>query len=128
VNSLFAQDVMSFSLHYQDQDYEPIGGDQPVSSVTSATALGAQRNNLWNGNIGAMVTSLQAPVGSDYTAGAKLIQGMAYKYDQLNRLKTAVGYNTTAAATYRQRNPFDGQTVVRSVTLIASPTMRMVIF
>jgi RHS repeat-associated protein len=42
-----------------------------------------------------MITSLQAPVGSDYTAGAKLIQGMAYKYDQLNRLKTAVGYNST---------------------------------
>jgi len=50
----------------------------------SGKELESYRSDLWNGNIGSMVTALPLT-----DPGAVQTQGMAYKYDQLNRIKDA---------------------------------------
>src|SRR5690606_31381129 len=56
---------------------------------TPGSDLLANRNDLYNGNIGWMVTNIQVPKGLDGATGPL---GMSYQYDQLNRLREARGF------------------------------------
>lgn len=72
------RDAFGFSLHYNSSDYSPIS--------TSANAMVANTasmslKNLYNGNIGGMVTSIW-----DNTETPMKTHGNKYTYDQLNRL------------------------------------------
>ena len=90
-------DAAGFSLHYYTGDYIPIGSEistptitasnSPIASIAGSDILGA-RNDLWNGNVSAMVTTLRDPNNTTNI----LPLGMAYKYDQLNMLVNAQGY------------------------------------
>lgn len=91
--SSVARDVFGFSLGYYVGDYEHIGGvasgDYFLADVTGSKLLDA-RKDLWNGNIGWMVTTI--PDVASYSTGrtiAPSVRGGAYKYDQLNRLAEA---------------------------------------
>ena len=58
-NSYFGEDVASFVLDYYDGDYSPIQtAHLPFSTLGTTSSLSANRNDLWNGNIGAMRTHL----------------------------------------------------------------------
>lgn len=93
VNQYFAKDVASFSLHYFDGDYHKVENtDSPTFLGTSSDGyLLTMRQDLWNGNIGSMWTTIDEP--STTTASDRWgMLGMAYNYDQLNRLVKAEGY------------------------------------
>ena len=84
-----SKDAFGYALHYyktdQTQDYKSIFGNFEWNS-TNTTVY----KNLYNGNIAAMSTTLK-------TAGE---QTMFYKYDQLNRIKTAVSSQNTYQTGY----------------------------
>lgn len=91
VNAQFAPDAFSYSLGYFANDYKPIDATHKWNNVPSrfiSNPSGSQssqlldsRNDLFNGNISYMMTTIAAPVTDQ-----KLPQATAYKYDQLNRL------------------------------------------
>lgn len=93
-NAGFAPDVMGFTLNYFNGDYAAIdaGASWLTANRFEADQTGsdflAARNDFFNGNICAMVTTIQDP-----TTRAIMPQGMAYHYDQLNRLLKAEAYN-----------------------------------
>jgi RHS repeat-associated protein len=104
-SSVIAKDVLSYTLHYFNGDYKPIGHNNttayaPFADVlTNTGALG-----LYNGNIKAM---------SVHNAGLKLLPAAnnntmplfyQYSYDQLNRIKTMQTYKGLNEAT-NQWNP-----------------------
>ncbi len=102
-NQLVARDAYGFSLNYYDNEYNSIDptAQNFLASVTG-TPLDNASENLYNGNISKMVTSL-----TDLT-GAKLdVQGMAYQYDQLNRLVDAAAF---ASPNVALNNSFAGVT------------------
>ena len=92
-NKNFAQDAFGFSLSYFHGDYKPIDDNnwKNISKRFEANInnsnLAAASNELFNGNINLMITTIMPPVwsntGLSYTPKP---QGTAYKYDQLNRL------------------------------------------
>lgn len=93
-NGSFARDVMAYSLNYYLGDYETVdplkwsAGSRWEADATGSDLMLA-RNDLFNGNITAMATTISQP---DSTAGGVvkdpigLPLGSAYRYDQLNRL------------------------------------------
>jgi RHS repeat-associated protein len=83
-NQRVAKDVVGFSLGYYSGDYSPIGGN-PAEAAYSETNFGNGSSNLYNGNIRHMVTAIE---GLD-------IQGYAYKYDQLQRIKEMQVYRAS---------------------------------
>ncbi len=104
-NAHFAQDAMGFSLGYYEGDFTPISAiawDHTTSAsnrfeaVATGSDLVAARNDLFNGNIGSMVTAITKP-GIYESSSTTLLpevrpQGTAYTYDQLNRLVDAQAY------------------------------------
>lgn len=78
--SKVAKDEFGYSLSYFDGDYSAINAPQNDLQVNTG-------NNLYNGNIRNMTTSIRSLVQN----GAS--QTMAYQYDQLNRLVKADAYN-----------------------------------
>ncbi|MCD6018562.1 MAG: repeat-associated core domain protein [Bacteroidetes bacterium] len=98
-----AQDAYGYTLNYYQGDYRAINvqrwsqvPDRFEANAPITSTLKTNRYDLYNGNIGSMVTSI---VNLDSTlAGIPKAQlpkplGNAYKYDQLNRLKKAVSFN-----------------------------------
>jgi len=96
VNSIFAKDAFGYTLNYHANDYKAIDGlkwntaTNRFESIIAGSDLNNSRNDLFNGNITSMVTTLEKPM--IYTAAANqaptvMAQGTAYRYDQLNRLK-----------------------------------------
>ncbi len=86
-SNAIARDAYGYSLGYYHDDYKPIGG-------SSYTALSAQYQqaptdttgqNLYNGNISTMVTSVSG-ISSPF--------GNTYHYDQLNRLAKMRGHTS----------------------------------
>ncbi len=115
VGTPVARDAFGYTLSYFEEDpwahkpdYNPINNvkDKDINGSAGNTEafdvrmtgsdLVAARNDLYNGNIGAMVTAITKP--TDYTSQATaqaqtpLPQGTAYTYDQLNRLLTQKAY------------------------------------
>jgi len=87
--------------------YTPIvgSGGQWLASMydsqNAPSALLKAREDLWNGNIGAMQTNLKKPHNAAPTPGVTDrpgMLGMAYRYDQLNRLVDAVGHSASYIA------------------------------
>jgi RHS repeat-associated protein len=96
VNNIFAKDAFGYTLNYHANDYKAIDGlkwntaTNRFESIIAGSDLNNSRNDLFNGNITSMVTTIEKPM--IYTAAANqaptvMAQGTAYKYDQLNRLK-----------------------------------------
>jgi RHS repeat-associated protein len=93
-NKFFAKDVASFSLHYFEGDYQKISSSAAdFLPQSTGSYLVSQSEYLWNGNIGCMMTNLADPDPADNPQGDKWgMLGMAYRYDQLNRIKSADGF------------------------------------
>jgi RHS repeat-associated protein len=88
-NHRVAQDVMSYSLHYFNNDYLPIvNGNTTYIADQSNSDMLQNSSDLYNGNIARMVTTITDP-----NSRAVLPLGNAYQYDQLNRLKHAVSFD-----------------------------------
>ncbi len=94
LNQNFAKDVYGYTLGYFDGDYQPIdmikwNATNRFEADKTASQLVANRNNLYNGNIGSMVTTIVDP----NNPSLPLPLGSAYKYDQLNRIILGTSYN-----------------------------------
>ena len=145
VNAKVGRDAFSYSLNYFAGDYAAIEATK-WSSVANRFEAGRTnsylfnaRNDLYNGNISAMVTNMAQP--KLYTSAANeqptlQPQGMAYKYDQLNRIKNANAYtnlNTTnnewettggvPANYYRNTFTYDGNGNILNQTRYAQTTL-----
>jgi len=102
-NYLFARDVSAFTLGYHSTDYSAINPamNAPANDFeaqTTGSGLENSRNNLFNGNIGHMATSIVAPFNLVSPPGqgfaiAPLVAANGYKYDQLNRISNAANFN-----------------------------------
>jgi len=96
-NSNFARDAYGYTLGYYSGDYTPIDTSKwntiskRFEANTTGSSLLAARHDLFNGNIGHMVTSIIKP-DTNYAPQTILPQGTAYKYDQLNRLVEMQAY------------------------------------
>ena len=119
-NANFAMDAMGYSLSYYQGDYSPI--DTSVWNDTTqrfiahydGSDVDSTANDLYNGNIRHMVTTITKPQVYSDTANITpviLPQATTYEYDQLNRLIGAQAYqNLYAAGNYWQRdNNYSGQ-------------------
>ena len=113
-NSLFGWDAMGYTLGYFDDDYSPIGpatnGGNIVTPEFEASLgtsnLHTSRRNLYNGNISHWVTTLPQVTGGAVTPITNTTSsfpvdpmGMAFEYDQLNRLLESEGYDNINTAT-----------------------------
>jgi len=89
-NAQVAVDAFSYSLHYFNGDYLSIGTQSAnfIATQAAGSNLGQLKKDLYNGNIGAMVTTITHP-----TTRAILPLGNVYEYDQLNRLATARSFD-----------------------------------
>ena len=99
LNGYFAADEFNYGLGYYKGDYKNIGhtpgslatesgGLDMSQAITNGDILG---NGLYNGNIVWQVNTIDkdGDVLPNWAAG---IQGMAYQYDQLNRISHAKSY------------------------------------
>jgi RHS repeat-associated protein len=85
INKYVARDAFGYTLGYFSKivhDYIPVSNTASFEANVSGSNLELSRNDLFNGNISHMITSIEKLRGKD-----KPIQGTAYKYDQLNRIK-----------------------------------------
>lgn len=130
-NALTAKDVFGYTLTYFDdavsgkQDYKPIDVIKNKELNTAFAFEGrldgsqilGERNDLYNGNISAMVTTITSTTDltsqiTAQTSQSDLPQACAYTYDQLNRLleqKAFTNYNSTtntwdAGTSYNNHN------------------------
>lgn len=106
-NGMFARDAMGFSLGYFNGDYKAIDPNwtstpnERFVAQTTGSDLEANRHDLYNGNIGHMVTTIVEPVVFTATGNEnhiRKIQGTAYQYDQLNRLLQAQAWQNMDVA------------------------------
>ncbi len=81
-----AKDAFAFSLNYFNGDYISVGTTQPFTAAE--TSSNVNQNNLYNGNIKTMVTSLLDLGGNPLST----LQNN-YTYDQLNRIKGMDSYD-----------------------------------
>ena len=103
------KDAFAFALHYFRGDYASRhhvvnGVDNSLLYYTNTLNLGGD-NNLYNGNIKAMVTSLMNP-----TQANLLSQYNYYRYDQLNRLKEMNSFSVSDfynESSYRSNYSYD---------------------
>jgi RHS repeat-associated protein len=82
IHTLFAADVNAYSMGYYDGDYVSIGNStmEMTRQETDAFELGTTK--LYNGNISHVVNSIYGMT----------TMGNAYRYDQLQRLKSMTNY------------------------------------
>ena len=90
-----ALDAMGYSLHYFAGDYVATVSSnagfvatQAITSDLGKTGVLGNSEDLYNGNIARMVTTITDP-----NSRAVLPLGNAYRYDQLHRLKEAVSFS-----------------------------------
>ncbi len=92
--NILARDAFGFSLHYFAGDYGSIAGTNDFLADQSGSDLIANSNDLYNGNIGRMVTTITEP-----TTREILPLGNAYRYDQLNRLSESRSFDNLNLST-----------------------------
>ncbi|WP_299313038.1 RHS repeat-associated core domain-containing protein [uncultured Aquimarina sp.] len=85
-SSTVAKDAMGYSLSYYQDDYAGIGASTANAFTTGTTVALQSIDNLYNGNIKQMITSLL-----DNDESMLDTQLNHYQYDQLNRIKTMQG-------------------------------------
>jgi len=87
------KDAIAYTLNYYEGDYSPVGGKDAVFTPDMSNTHFFKNTNvssdLFNGNIRSMITSI------DKFSGADKIQGTAYRYDALNRLKEMQTFRAT---------------------------------
>lgn len=101
-----AKDAYGYALTYNNNDYTAIGEGTSPALLTPANLfyggtaptsdLYTNHSNLYNGNIAAMQTSIVKPVAVLNSSAADPIalpNAFAYKYDQLNRITTALAFD-----------------------------------
>jgi RHS repeat-associated protein len=110
-NEIFAKDVMAFSLHYFENDYAPIGAGGVTPLITALPAanisnsdVAANTNDLFNGNIKAMQTTLTNPTSYDAMPMAN-----AYQYDQLNRLLSSKSFINLSGNQWGNSGTYDNR-------------------
>jgi len=89
VNAGVARDVYGYSLNYFNGDYKAIG----VNESSFLTTPGQPIEDLYNGNIRRMVTSIR---GLD--TNVLPAQDNLYQYDQLNRIKGMTSQSFTGSS------------------------------
>ncbi len=110
-----AKDAFGFSLNYFSGDYISIGTTNPF---TVAESSNQNQNNLYNGNIKTMVTSL---IDIDENPLSTLQNN--YTYDQLNRIKTMKSYDLTGnSLAYESSYAYDKNGNLQSLTRFANGT------
>lgn len=98
LNANFAMDAASYSLNYFTGDYQPVAG-MNNDSLPLAINDPSTYTSLYNGNISAMVTHFLAPdTTSRHLPDTLSMMLKSYRYDCLNRLKTANSYTDTTVA------------------------------
>ncbi len=91
-----AVDVAGFSLQYYTGDFvAATTANGNFVATQTGSDLDANSNDLYNGNIGTMVTTITDP-----NTRAILPLGNAYKYDQLNRLADARSFTNLTGNTW----------------------------
>lgn len=105
INDPFAKDAMSFSLHYFKDDYLPISttASFPYANVENSD-LASNSNDLYNGNIKVMQTTITDP-----TTGTVLPQANAYQYDQLNRLLKSKSFVNLSGQQWGNAGTYDNR-------------------
>ena len=113
-----AKDAFGYTLNYHTDDYKPIDASkwsmaQRFEAVTANSDLMAARFDLFNGNIGSMVTTLMEPkvyTGAPNEMPNTWPQGMVYQYDQLNRLLEMKAFQNLDVATnvWQQGSTYNG--------------------
>jgi hypothetical protein len=96
IHSNVARDVMGFNLGYYTTDYTPISDQLPIPIPTANKFLpatlgsdySAAASSLYNGNIRMMHTGLKPIID-----GTTQHIGMAYRYDQLNRISSSTAFD-----------------------------------
>lgn len=100
-NGNFARDIAGYSLNYYKGDYEAINYVKWNSATTrfeaykTSSDLLANSNDLFNGNISSMVTTIsKVDTNSSgvVTGSSAFPLGNGYRYDQLNRIKRSYSY------------------------------------
>lgn len=81
-NDLFGRDAFAFSLHYFEDDYQPLTNQNAIQKEVGSTFLGINTLDLFNGNISKMVVAMM-----DNNQNPLKVSANTYKYDQLNRIK-----------------------------------------
>jgi RHS repeat-associated protein len=109
----FARDAFGFSLGYFDGDYSSIGASSFLAGKANSDVLNS-RQNLYNGNIGMMVTTITEPITFNGTTPVfnVLPQANSYKYDQLNRITESQSFVNLDDANnlwMNSGNPYDGR-------------------
>jgi RHS repeat-associated protein len=92
--NILARDAFGFSLHYFEGDYGSIAGTNDFLADQTGSDLIANSSDLYNGNIGRMVTTITEP-----TTREILPLGNAYRYDQLNRLSESRSFDNLNLST-----------------------------
>ncbi|MEP0266068.1 RHS repeat-associated core domain-containing protein [Dokdonia sp.] len=97
--SLVARDAFGYSLGYYNGDYLATGTTTDANFSLSDASI----NNLYNGNIKQMVTSIKGLNGSTLPS-----QVNVYEYDQLNRIKAMnATASNTGTASYESTYTYD---------------------
>ena len=88
-HSNFARDAFGYTLHYFQDDYTPTGNTSGEFQYPYADIAGLQSNqtNLYNGNISFSSVSIPSGTQPQYLTAPQLAK---YRYDQLNRITSAV--------------------------------------
>jgi RHS repeat-associated protein len=97
----FGQDAMGFTLNYYSGDYsarQTYADDFLTDLETNLRSQGTY-DDLYNGNIGMMATAL-----TDQDEEKVELIGNHYRYDQLNRIKEMVSYQSGIDANYSYSN------------------------
>jgi RHS repeat-associated protein len=104
-----AKDAIGFNLHYFSTDYSAINSSAPAHLPTVTGAFASASNDLYNGNICKMVTAIK---NVPSTGGNMPVQGTAYKYDQLNRIKEMNAFRNMSGSNdlIAANNTFSGAT------------------
>jgi RHS repeat-associated protein len=112
------RDAYGYSLYYYNNDYAPIGGNNPFATAPAGLST---FNSLYNGNIAAISTNI-----------VKLTDPWhyyTYRYDQLNRLKGTSVYKAGSTATpvsdYQEGFTYDGNGNILTATRNAGAVTAM---
>ena len=95
-----SEDAFAYALGYYKEDYSPIRAENPAGKGqwdAFRKSNDRAKTGLYNGNISWMATDLKGAEG-------KGVQLMAYRYDQLNRIRKATAFRKTEGSGWIQAN------------------------
>lgn len=85
-NEDIARDAFAYSIGYFAGDYQPIGGGNDPEAIYAGTTFESASEDLFNGNIRHTTAAIRDV--SNTLSSSDENMGYAYKYDQLNRIKS----------------------------------------